>query len=235
MMDDETFFYGEEIKNEGFADFVIKTEERKEKNDALALAQSEIDDCKAQMKTNTELAAEDFGRAAAYFDVEKLAPVNHGQGDEPPAVAGQSTQEASMKSLKELLAENPEAKAEYDANVKAAADKARAEGETAGSEKIKVAFESALPILSSAKYPDTVKERVKSKAIAGDVEGLKDFVAIHDMNAEAVKGKAAGEEQGGETPGETPAGDLTDDGTVGNTEQLGAAVAQFKSTFGGGK
>jgi ClpP class serine protease len=126
----------------------------------------------------------------------------------PPAPAGKPKQEAvSMKSLKELLAENSDAKAEYDSNIATA----RSEGETAGLEKGKTAMQacidSAMPILASADYPETVKTRVTEKMKAGDTEGLKDFVALHDMNAEAAKSSAAAVETGetGETKPEAPA------------------------------
>ena len=105
-----------------------------------------------------------------------------------------------MATLTEFLAENPAAKAEQDVLIATA----RTEGETAGKEQMNEAFKAALPILSSASYPDTVKERVTAKAQAGDVEGLKDFVAIHDMNTEKKKETKAEGEQGEETNGEAP-------------------------------
>ena len=110
-------------------------------------------------------------------------------------------------NLKEVLAANPEAKTEYDAAIVAAENTGRAEGETAGTEKMGQAFKAALPILSSDTYPDTVKERVTAKAMAGDVEGLADFVALHDMNVETAAAAAAAGENGKES---VPAGQMTD-------------------------
>ena len=154
----------------------------------------------------------------------------------PPAAAGKSKKEASMKSLKEFLAANPEAKTEYDDAITAAADTARAEGETAGTEKgieqMKTAFTAALPILSSDSYPDTVKERVTAKAMAGDTEGLADFVAMHDMNLENQNQNDADDDADDDTPPEPPAGDISADGMVSNPTELAGAVAQYKAEYG---
>lgn len=113
-------------------------------------------------------------------------------------------------SLKELLATDPEAKATYDADIKAAADTARKEGEVAGKkegmETMQACFDAGMPILSSADYPEVVKERVTAKMKAGDVEGMKDFVALHDMNKESVAANDAEGEQDDETPASGPTG-----------------------------
>lgn len=98
-------------------------------------------------------------------------------------------------TLKELLAANPDANAEHGQLIIAA----EAKGEAAGKEKMNKAFAAALPILSSAKYPDTVKNHVTTLAKAGDATGLAGFVAIHDMNVES----AASEEVASEINVET--------------------------------
>lgn len=129
----------------------------------------------------------------------------------PPAAAGKPKEEASMDSLKELLAANPEAKAEHDALIKSAEEIGRVAGETAGMEKgtakMQATIDSAMPILVSADYSQGVKDRVVSKMKAGDTEGLKDFVALHDMNGEAAKAAAAALENGAETPADGGDGD----------------------------
>jgi hypothetical protein len=135
------------------------------------------------------------------------------------------------------LAANPDAQADVDALVSSAEKTARAEGETAGKttgvEQMKTAFTAALPILSSDSYPDTVKERVTAKAMAGDVEGLADFVAIHDMNLEKAAEVKSQEEKDAETLAQAnqDAG-LSPDGMVNNPEQLTAAAAQHKAEYG---
>ncbi len=123
---------------------------------------------------------------------------------ETPAAAGKPNKETSKMKLSEMLAADPEAKAEYDANILAATTTAHAAGETAGKKVMSDAMTAALPILSSADYPETVKARVSEKCQNGDIEGMKDFVALHDMHKQGTATTTAIGEQGEETPAQTP-------------------------------
>jgi hypothetical protein len=203
LMNDESFFFGDEIVSEGFADALVPSsakDDSQDKETALALAQAEIQSCINTLNENESKVNADNDQATAYSNMlTNHIPEKHNK--QPPAAAGKQ-EEVQKMDLTELLAANPAAKAQYDANMKASTDSARAEGVSAGKETMNEAFTAALPILSSDKYPDTVKERVSAKAKDGDIEGLKDFVAIHDMAVEANKGEQAGAEQGKETPGQ---------------------------------
>jgi ATP-dependent protease ClpP protease subunit len=201
LMDDESFFYGDEIVDDGFADKMVeaKSGDDNDKDTAVALAQAEIKECAAQMKSSSINISEDFERAVAYHDEIGFESANSADQNKSPASAGKPPQEAIIMNLKELLAANPEAKAEHDALIINAKNEARAEGEAAGKETMKAAFTAAIPILSSDSYPESVKKRVSAKAEAGDVEGLADFVALHDMNTEQANGEEAGGEEGDET------------------------------------
>ena len=209
MMADQTFLYGQEIVDHGFADEIIASDGGVDnKSEAIALAKTELADCQAKMLENEAVSTSDFERAAAYLKTESNSQTNN-----PPATAGKHQEEAtSMKTLKELLAENPVAQAQYDADVKLAADTARAEGETAGKiegktagiDEMKAVYAVALPILSSTHYPEAVKTRVGEKAQEGNVEAVKDFVAMYDVTAEGIKTANAIAEQAEETP---PGGD----------------------------
>ena len=120
---------------------------------------------------------------------------------ETPAAGGKTkTGEVTKMTLKEQLAADPAMKAEYDADIASA----KSEGEATGKVVMKTAFAAATPILSSANYPDSVKERVSAKAENGDVEGLKDFVAMFDMGAQGAANTAAVEEQPADTKPEAP-------------------------------
>jgi ATP-dependent protease ClpP protease subunit len=239
LMDDETFYYGDEIVEAGFADSVIEvSDDGDDKDTAVILAMEEVASINAKMKENESALKEDWKRAAAYLSATDLK-VNTPEATSdiiPPAAAGKPNKEASIMNLKELLAANPEAKTEYEGAITAAADTARAEGETAGTKKgieqMKTAFTAALPILSSDSYPDTVKERVTAKAMAGDTEGLADFVAMHDMNLENTATATATEEEGEETPGQHDDTKISEDGMINNAADLDAASAQFKKEFG---
>lgn len=220
LMDDETFFYGNEIVESGFADSSVESAGDGDKDTAMILAKEEIKNCTAVMKENEVKFTEDLERAVAFFNKEV---------PQPPVKAGKPKEEASIMNFAELMAANPEAKAEHDGMIAAA----RAEGETEGKAKMEQAFTAALPILSSDSYPETVKTRVTAKAIAGDFDGLQDFVAIHDMNIEAKKEDAAKDDSGEETPPETPDA-LSSDGSVSSPDQLAGAIAQHKDLYGAG-
>ena len=207
LMDDESFFYGDEIMEDGFADRMVEGGDGdNDKDTAVALAQAEIADCIVQMKASEINTADDFERAAAFLKVNTPEATSE---IIPPAAAGKHNKEAvRMKSLKELLAENPNAQTEHD-NLVAGA---RAEGETAGTTKgkkegidgIKAVYAVALPILSSQHYPEAMKKRVGEKAQDGNLEGVKDYVSMYDSSTEGIATAQAIKEQGEETPADGP-------------------------------
>ena len=127
----------------------------------------------------------------------------------------------------EFLEKNPEAKAQYDADLKTA----REEGEKAGREAIAATMDAALPILSSTDYPDTVKAKIAEKIKAGDKDGIAEIASTLDMLAETQKSEQAKGEQPGETPANAPE---NNDGLISDPAQLQEAVAEHKSTFGTG-
>lgn len=75
------------------------------------------------------------------------------------------TQEEKNMTLKEFLAANPDAKAKYDADIKAAEDK----GFDAGSTKNKARNEYASKFLTSEAYPPEI-HALAAQVITGDVE-----------------------------------------------------------------
>lgn len=124
---------------------------------------------------------------------------------QPPATAGKTKEEAQkMATFQEFLAENPAEKAKYDADIKAATDLARTEGETAGKasgiKEMKAISDVVTPIISSSHYPDAIKTRVIEKAQSGDIEAIKDYVSMYDMTTEGIATAQAIEEEGDETP-----------------------------------
>lgn len=75
-MDNETFFYGEEIKNAGFVHEIISTESEKNKSSAKALASEQFAACLNDMKQRSD--AEDFEAAAALLaKMEEPKPMDH--------------------------------------------------------------------------------------------------------------------------------------------------------------
>ncbi|MCK4498893.1 ATP-dependent Clp protease proteolytic subunit [Candidatus Babeliales bacterium] len=67
LMDVDTFLYGDEITDAGFADEIAETEEGKDKAAALALAVISIADCTTRMKASEE-KPEDIEKAAALLN-----------------------------------------------------------------------------------------------------------------------------------------------------------------------
>ena len=63
LMDAETFFYGDEMKEAGFVQSIIGTEEEKDGASAKALASEQFNACLADMRKREE--ADDFEQAAA--------------------------------------------------------------------------------------------------------------------------------------------------------------------------
>jgi ClpP class serine protease len=130
---------------------------------------------------------------------------------QPPAGAGKTQEEAQkMETLTAFLAANPAAKVEYDANLKASADTARTEGETAGTEKMQATITAVAPFLNSKDYPAVIGETALNVLKGEDsLITLKASVAAVDaVNQKAETDAAATEtDETGET---VPTGQVTD-------------------------
>ena len=68
MMDDETFFYGEDMVEAGFVDELVETEDEKDEEGAKALASEAFKSCFKE--TNQRYKDEDFQEAAALLEDE---------------------------------------------------------------------------------------------------------------------------------------------------------------------
>lgn len=69
LMDEESFFFGDEMKAAGFVDEMIELEKRESKDDALAYAKLSIEDCSAKMK-GLDKYKEDLNKVAAVLKIE---------------------------------------------------------------------------------------------------------------------------------------------------------------------
>ena len=217
-MDDDSHFFGADLELLGFD--VVKG--GGEPNESTAKVNARMKFQEARAKITDEKYSDDIEQAAASIDYKKFGIKNIVKKEvpKPPAAAGKTKEEASNMSLKELLAGDPKAQAEYDADMKTAASTARAEGETAGKiegktagiDEMKAVYAVALPILSSPHYPEAMKKRVGEKAQAGNLEGVKDYVSMFDSSTEGIATAAAIKEQGEETAptGPTSKGDKSE-------------------------
>ena len=209
LMDNETFLFGDEIKEAGFVDEIREAGEDDDTDRATALitTKASVENCMASMRTS-EAANDDYLKAVAYMDAMSLlgaqatAVATDKNKIETPAVAGNIKQEDKHMTFAELLAENPSAKAEHDVLIV----KARTEGATEAKDEMKAVIASISPKLMSEAYGQDVKE-AGIKAIIGDgpIATFETLVVLADRDTEAAKAKAALEEteEVEETPGAT--------------------------------
>ena len=101
MMDEETFLFGDEIVEEGFADEIISTKSDTDKETAVAIAQAVIADCIKTMKESDKVK-DDTEQAAAMLG-SMPAPVKKKQ----PLPMAEKKTEVTVMDLEKLKAEHP--------------------------------------------------------------------------------------------------------------------------------
>ncbi len=104
LMDKETILFGEEIKEEGFADKIIETEEDKDKEESVAVTRELVLNCIAQMK-KTDECKDDLKQAAAFAGDSDAVEDKRMQA---PAKDKQTNKEGKVMDLNKLKAEHPE-------------------------------------------------------------------------------------------------------------------------------
>lgn len=233
MMDTDTWLFGEGIVEAGFADAVIGDSHDADAEAAIATAKSRVKACEERMRAASD-KPQQMEKIAALLG-SMGAPEPKPRTDPEPKLEPEEV----IMTLAEFFEKNPEAKAEYDAMIKAKVDeavKATAEiAEKKGRDDMIAAAKAIMPIMSSASYPEAVKARVMTQFESGNAETLKSAVEIFDMGAEQAKDEAAHKEQEGQ--GETPAQDVTglsENGEITDASQIPDAVAQMKQQSGRG-
>jgi ATP-dependent protease ClpP protease subunit len=211
MMDKETFFFGEEMVEAGFVDRIIATEKDKDKDTALFAAQAVFADTMAALSKDAEQVRADMVAASSLM----------GLATPTPATAGKQEKEVTVMKLNELLAQNPAAKAEFDALIAAA----RSEGELA----VKAVIDRVAPLMQSGAYPATV-----AKTALAVLKGEQSMVVLDASVAaiDALREEAAAEKAAAETAKqkETPAGQVPGEGDVVSSEEdLTAAIAKAQN------
>ncbi len=117
LMNDETWLFGEEIIEAGFADELIESENPEEKDDAVAFAKLQYQECQAKMKDFEEKNHE-IKQIAALLPQNITTPAGDpAKKPANPPVKPPKTEE--NMTLAEYLAQNPEAKAQYDKDIAA--------------------------------------------------------------------------------------------------------------------
>jgi ATP-dependent protease ClpP protease subunit len=212
-MDKETFFFGEEMVEAGFVHEIIATDKDKDKAAALAGAQAVFGDTMARLSKDAAQAREDMIKASSILNV----------ATQPPAPAGKPQKEVQQMALAELLAQNPAAKAEFDAALAAA--------RTEGAQAVRTTIAAVTPILESAVYPAAIKA-VAVKALKGDTSAdtLTTTVAVFDAMKEEQAAAAAAAETGATppTPPQQPAATIDPAKPISCQEELDAEIARAK-------
>lgn len=217
-MDDESWYFGEELKEYGFVDEIIKAPEKVEKESALATGLISFKSMSEKLKNDKT----DVMKLAAVLKPETEIPDNDCT---TPAAnsAGENNNnftEVKLMSLKELLDQNPAAKLEYEKELEAKFE--------AGKKAFMDVASKAATFASNKEYPEQI-HAVALDVMQGkkSVETLETLVANADMIKEMLKSKDAKDEQPeGGTGQQEPA--LSTDGTISSMADLKAEAARLK-------
>lgn len=218
MMNEETFLFGSEIVDAGFGDVLVEAEKKEDKEEAVLSAMIKLDEAKAQVKDRER--QEDLQKAAALLPtaVAQQKDAAKGAVHKTAPEGNNKPQGEDRMSLEQIFKDNPEAKAEFDAQL------AQAKGEAPN--------KLALDVLKSDSYATQVKE-IASDVLEGkaSAETLKAVVAIVDMQNEKEKSqeaKAESEELGA-TPGEQHQDTGVDaEGKITSAQGIAVAAAKLK-------
>jgi ATP-dependent protease ClpP protease subunit len=186
LMDDDSYFFGDEILDEGFIDEIIESPETEEgesdKEAAVMEARASIETCRNEMR-DTDAANADLDRAVAYVDTMSLLLEEHQASADINA----------QKVIAPAVVGNSATGANASINTPAGAGKKKQEDK-----------HMTLAELLAAAYDKPTKE-LGVAVITGEksVEAFDAVVAVVDReNEKAAQAAAQGEEgQGGE---ETP-------------------------------
>jgi len=215
-MNEETYLFGSEIQEYGFADEIINTQDELDalnKVEKISTVMLDVQNAKDIIKKIGQ--KEDFENAAAMINTRVSKP----------AEAGENKTEVKM-TLNEFLASNPEAKSEYEKSI--------SEAKNAGADEVKMRIDEAVKFVNSNEYSATIKE-VAVKAMKGEksIEMLNDLVSVHDEMKQGVISQIAQEEQA-EIENVTAQVEqpVSENGVVKNENDFHAQVEEMKKHMG---
>jgi ATP-dependent protease ClpP protease subunit len=219
MMDDETWIFGADIKAAGFVDEMIPATEEKQKSSALAEAQTQFKamaEKLSQTKTDTQKIAA----------IIKPEPQPEAQNPAVNSAGKNNTTPEVTMTLHELLSQNPAAKNEYDAQLKAQYE--------AGKQSMQDRMTAAGKYLApDGTYPAAIKslavDVLNSKK---SVEALETTVAAFDAMLESTNSKTAQAETAaaGDTPAQITA--VANTGIIQSETELMAEVSAMRKARG---
>jgi len=193
LMDNTTFYFGDEIKESGFVDDMVKSQEKTEKVDALSDANVKMTMLFDKMAT----IKYDYEQVKAILEVE---PENNKTN---PADTRENFTEVKNMNFNELMAANPAANAEFVNKL----DESKKAGYEAGKTEIYSTCARAAVFAASKDYPETIKA-VALEVMCGkkSIETLEAMVAGADMYKELQASNHAKIETSvaSSTPGQQP-------------------------------
>jgi ATP-dependent Clp protease, protease subunit len=242
MMDEEIWLFGDEIKEAGFVDEIIKTDSENDKVESLALAKTKFSELSAKLKDKPENF--DYNKIAAMINVDEGKKYSGRIGENssihnylqkvrnPVQNAGKNKMEVSNMTLKELLKQNPTAKIEYENELNAKFEAGKKEGKESMQETINIAAKYLGKDENENSYPAAI-QNIACSVLKGEksAESLETTVAAFDALKEATKSKDVQTEQPPETNGQQTE-QLSTDGNVKNIDDYNALIAKEKAKNG---
>jgi ATP-dependent protease ClpP protease subunit len=213
MMDNESWFFGSELKDSGFVDEIIPSIEQKDKMAALAESKLRFSSLSEKIQNSK-------------IDIAQIAAMLEIKPEQNPANAGNNIPEVkSIMSLKELLDSNPAAKAEHDVELSAKFE--------AGKKSVTDMVNQVKAFLApDCKYPNAIKQ-IAVDVVNGtkSVDSLNAVVAAFDALRESEKSDVAKTEQPVVTPGQqNPV--LSTDGIIRNEYDQAAQIKSDRKKLG---
>lgn len=215
LMNQESFFFGEEARESGFADDVLHAGEGAEDQaTAMQIARVAVATCGELVRSKNDAT-----------QITKIAAM---LGDMPKAVQSEPKSkpepEAQKMTLAELLKNDPEAKAEYDAQA-AEHDKQLTEAKAQGAAGITDALAAARVALNSDAYPQALQGPLLDLVAQANTVGVQAAIGVHDQLTEAAKSQSAQNEPEKETPAEEQKG--SGDGVINSQDGVDETIARL--------
>jgi ATP-dependent protease ClpP protease subunit len=254
LMNAETWLFGQEIVDAGFADELIESESPEEKDDAVAFAKLQFTECMAKLK-KFEGAADDHKNIAALLPTDSpkpAIPVIKNQimeknmtfeeflaanPEEATRITAWLTDEEKEKvqalALTDVLALAPLAKTEHEQAIETATAEAKTELDA---DKLSEADARYIAtIIGSEAYQGNnavVNTGIDTFAGKNDMKNFRTVVAMADQNAEMIKSLKIKAGQPDATPADEGQGDLIGDGKSIKSPKIQASIENIKSQIG---
>lgn len=107
LMDDESWYFGNEMLDAGFVDEIIETDKEKDKNSAITLAKSKFRNCLKTMR-DAEDRKENTEKIASLLGMNIKKTTDSESNSNKPASEGGRNKEGVIMTLEELKAQHPD-------------------------------------------------------------------------------------------------------------------------------